>query len=319
LHWLFSAEAIMTHESMEDYLRRRLKVELLKLDRMRAVATLPPDLQGPPDAGHGGGAAALLFEMVRMVAGERGRETALPRPVRIDATLHREIPLDTPLRADVTLADGVWHSRIARDERLLIEAQVRPSAAAPVAPAADVRRAWDAPRADVFAVPVYEFCLGCGVRNPRGAQIRFEGDEDFVWKRLQPQAHFRCEDGSLFPGYHIIVGDELGWWLGALRQGECGLSSTLCVTLGDTISFGTPLLALGPRASVRTSDPKGRIWQTLAMILTPDWHPIASAEVEFAGSRAFSKVMLPGFVVGRDAGSLGRAFPRYKDSLTESA
>lgn len=311
----------MRHESMEDYLRGRLKVELLKLDRMRAVATFPPDLQGPPEAGHGGGASALLFEMVRMVAGERGGETVLPRPVRIDVTLHREIPLDTPLRAEVALTDGVWRSRIVRDERPLIEAEVRPSAAPPAAPTTDIRRAWDEPRKDVFTVPVYEFCLGCGVRNPRGTQIRFEGDGHFLWKRLQPQAHFRCQDGGLFPGYHIIVGDELGWWLGALRQGECGLSSKLSVTLGNTIPFGTPLLALGPRESVRTSDPKGRIWQTLTMILTPDWRPVASAEVEFAGSRAFSKVMLPRFIARTpaDADCLRRTFPRYKDLWPEEA
>jgi hypothetical protein len=182
-----------------------------------------------------------------------------------------------------------------------------------------MRRAWEAPRRDTFTVPGYEMCLGCGFRNPRGAQVRFDCDEHFVWKRLAPQTHFRCEDGNLFPGYHIIVGDELGWWMGALRQGECGLSSRLVVTLGRTITHGRPLLALGPRASVRTSDPKGRIWQTEALIITPDWQPVASAEVEFAGSRAFSKVMLPRFVVGRDAGSLGRAFPRYKDFLTEKA
>ncbi len=305
----------MTHESMEDYLRGRLKVELLKLDRLRAVATFPPDLQGPPEAGHGGGAAALLFEMVRVVAGERGGEVALRRPVRIEVALHREIPLDTPLRAEVALRDGVWHSRIVRDERPLIEAEVHPSSLPVAVPTTELRRAWDEPRADAFTVPVYEFCLGCGVRNPRGTQIRFECDERFVWKCLQPQAHFRCEDGSLFPGYHIIVGDELGWWLGALRQGECGLSSRLVVTLGDTLTHGTQLLALGPRAEVRTSDPRGRIWQTHTLIVTPDWHPVASAEVEFAGSRAFSKIMLPRFIAGAssDAASLRRTFPRHKD------
>lgn len=308
----------MTHEPMEDYLRGRLKVELLKLDRMRAVVVFPPELQGPPESGHGGGAAALLFEMVRMVVGERGGEAVLPRPVRIEVVFHREIPLETPLRAEVTSGDGVWHSRILREDRPILEADVSPATAA-VAPSKELRRAWETPRGDAFAVPGYELCLGCGFRNPRGAQVRFECDDHFVWKRLAPQPHFRCEDGSLFPGYHIIIGDELGWWMGALRQGECGLSSRLVVTLGKTITYGTPLLALGPRASVRTSDPKGRIWQAEALIVAADWRPVAAAEVEFAGSRAFSKVMLPRFVVGRDAGSLGRAFPRYKNSLIENA
>lgn len=261
----------------------------------------------------------MLFEMVRMVAGERGGETVLPRPLRIEVVIHREIPLDTPLRAEVISSGGVWHSRILREDRPVVEAEVSPAKASLTAPSAELRHAWEARRGDTFTVPGYELCLGCGFRNPRGAQVRFECDDHFVWKRLTPQAHFRCEDGSLFPGYHIIVGDELGWWMGALRQGECGLSSRLVVTLGKTVRHGTALLALGPRASVRTSDPKGRIWQTEVLIVTADWQPVAAAEVEFAGSRAFSKVMLPRFVVGRDAESLGRAFPRYKDSLAEDA
>ncbi len=306
----------MTQESMEAYLRGRLKVELLKLDRMRAVATFPADLQGPPEAGHGGGAAALLFEMVRMVAGERGGERVLPRPLRIEVALHREIPLDAPLRAEVARDGGVWYSRILREDRPVVEASVSPAALP--APSADLRRAWEAPRAEPFTVPGYEFCLGCGFRNPRGAQVRFECDDLFVWKRLTPQAHFRCEDGSLFPGYHIIVGDELGWWMGALRQGECGLSSRLVVTVGKAVAHATPLLALGPRSSVRTSDPKGRIWQTEALIVTADWQPVAAAEVEFAGSRAFSKVMLPRFVAATDAeaAALRKTFPRYQNLWT---
>lgn len=307
----------MAQESMETYLRGRLKVELLKLDRMRAVATFPPDLQGPPESGHGGGAAALLFEMVRMVAGERGGGMVLARPVRIEIVLHREIPLDTPLRAEVTCESDVWHSRISRDDRLVVEADVFPGAAPPAAPSTDVRLAWESVRGDAFTVPAYELCLGCGVRNPRGAQVRFECDEHFVWKHLRPQPHFRCDDGSLFPGYHIIVGDELGWWMGALRQGECGLSSKLTVTLDETLRHGTPLLALGPRTFVRTADPKGRLWQTQGLIVTEDWRPVAAADVEFAGSRAFSKFMLSRFVVGRDAESFGRAFPRYKTSVSE--
>ena len=38
----------MTPESMETYLRSRLKVELLKLDRLRATAIFPLDLQLSP-------------------------------------------------------------------------------------------------------------------------------------------------------------------------------------------------------------------------------------------------------------------------------
>jgi len=37
------------------------------------------------------------------------------------------------------------------------------------------------------------------------------------------------------------------------------------------------------------------------------------------GSRAFTQMMLPGFIRGEDLASLQRAFPRYKDSLAETA
>ena len=310
----------MTQQSMDEYLRGRLKVELLKLDRMRAVATFPPDLQGPPEAGHGGGATALLLEMVRMVAGERDGEAVLPRPLRVEVVLHRQLPLDTPLRAEVVSGDGVWHSRILReDRRIIAEAEVRPASSPLVPPPADLRRDWAATRGDAFTVPGYEFCLGCGFQNPRGAQVRFEYDDRFMWKRLAPRAHFRCGDGSLSLGYHCIVGDELGWWMGALKQGECGLSNRVVLTLGNSVPHETPLLAMGSRLAVRTSDPKGRIWQTLAYILTADWQPLATADVQFVGSRAFTQVMLPRFIKGADLPSLQRAFPRYKDSLAETA
>jgi hypothetical protein len=142
--------------------------------------------------------------------------------------------------------------------------------------------------------------------------VRFKYNEGVVWQRLVPQPHFRCGDGSLFPGYLCIVGDEIGWWLGALRQGECGLSNRVTVTLGAPVAHDVPLLILGARAAVTSTDPKGRVWQTRATIMTPDWEPVASAEVQFAGSRAFTKVMLPGFLPGGDRAAVERVFPTAK-------
>jgi hypothetical protein len=304
----------MAETTMEDYLRGRLKVELLKLDRLRAVALFPPDLQGPPEAGHGGGTTGLLFEMVRMVVGERGSQTLLPRPLRIEVSLHRELPLATPLRAEVEPAEDGWVSRLRRDDTLIAEARVRPGIGPLCAPTDAVRARWQAGVEAEALVPGYEWCLGCGFRNPRGAQVRFEYNADFMWKRLRPQPHFRNGDGSLAAGYACIVGDELGWWLGALRQGECGLSSRIAVTLGAPVAYDTPLLALGDRAAVAGLDVKGRIWRTQAFLLTPDWEPVAVADVQFAGSRAFTKLMLPRFVIGEDDDSLRRAFPRYAET-----
>jgi len=305
----------MRMETMEEYLRGRLKVELLKLDRLRAVATIPPDLQGPPAAGHGGGTTALLLEMVRMVVGERGGEVVLPRPLVVDVTLHREMPLDTPVRAEVEPAAGGWRSRLVREDRLVAEASVFPGPSPLEGPAPEIRRRWEGRGGSDRVVPGYEWCLGCGFKNPRGAQVRFAYDESFMWRRLAPQPHFRCADGSLAQGYACIVTDELGWWMGALRQGECGLSSRVRVTLGDPVTHATPLVAFGDRAAVAAVDGKGRVWATRAVLVTEDWRPVAAADVQFSGSRAFTKTMLSRFVLDDGGKSLRAAFPRYADQI----
>lgn len=305
----------MQVESMEEYLRSRLKVELLKLDRLRAVATIPPDLQGPPAAGHGGGTTALLLEMARMVAGERGGEAVLPRPLVIDVSLHHEMPLDTPVRAEVEPAATGWSCRLTRADRLIAEATVSPGAGALEPPPSEVRQRWADRQGPGLVVPRYEWCLGCGLRNPRGAQTRFVYDQDFMWQELAPQDHFRCADGALAYAFACIVTDELGWWMGALRQGECGLSSRVRLTLGGAVRHAGRLLALGDRRAVSPVGAKGRVWATRAMLLTEDWRPVAAADVQFSGSRAFTRDMLPLFVSEEGGESLRRAFPRYADQI----
>ena len=302
-------------EPFDECLRARLKVELLKLESLRASLSLSPELQGPPAAGHGGGAAALLLEMIRMVVGERGDEAVLPRPIRIEVAFHHTLPLEIPLRAEVDRRDGVWQGRILHDDKPLIEAVVRP--VPPLAPVGSDLRNRLGTAASSLPVPRYEWCLACGRSNPRGAQLRFAYTEEVVWQSLTPPPGFRSRDGSVALGYFCVVGDELGWWLGALRQGECGLSSRLVVTLGHPVRFGTSLLAVGDRSTVRSVNPKGRLWDTEAMIVTGDWKPVAKAEVRFAGSRAFSKTMLPGFIREDEAAAVQQAFPRYADHLEE--
>ncbi len=254
----------------------------------------------------------MLFEMVRLLEGERRGAIRVPRPVRVEATLHRELPLDTALDAEAERTPGGWCTRIHQQGRPIAEAEVCPLGRPLLPPSPEVRRVWEASQANAREVPGYEFCLGCGFSNPRGAQIRFDYNESVVWKRLTPQAHFRSSDGSLFPGYLCIVCDELGWWLGALRQGECGLSNRVVVYLGGPVGADIPLLAVGARSAVVASDKKGRVWQTALAIVTPEWSPVATAEVQFVGSRAFTKVMLSRFLPGNDPSAIRRAFPKYE-------
>ena len=301
----------MTVQPMEEYLRDRLTLETLGPDGLRARVSFPPDLQGPPQAGHGGGITAMLFELVRVLEGERWGALRVPRPVRLEVALHRELPLDTVLLAEAERSAGGWRARIFHGDRSSAEAEVRPMPGPLAPPPTEVRLEWEASRGDAHELPGYEYCLGCGRSNPRGAAVRFEYNQKLVWKRLTPQAHFRSADGSLFPGYLCIVCDELGWWLGALRQGECGLSNRVTICLGEPVASDAPLLAVGSRSAVAASDSKGRVWQTALAIVSPEWNPVATAEVQFVGSRAFTKVMLSRFLPGSDASALRRAFPRY--------
>jgi len=302
----------MTLQPMEAYFRDRVRIEARGPEGMRATVIFTPDLQGPPEAGHGGGVTGMLFELVRLFHDEGGGEDRVPRPVKIQAILHREVPLEVSLEATVVPMEGGWVSRILRGERSIAEAEVRPIVGPLTPPAPEVRGHWERSRGEASAVPGYEFCLACGLKNPRGVQVRFDYNAQVVWKQLVPQPHFRCADGGLFPGYLCIVGDEIGWWLGALRQGECGLSNRVTLCLGPPVAHGVPLLTLGARSAVTTSDPKGRLWQTRAAIVTLDWQPVATAEVQFAGSRAFTKLMLPGFVSGGDRAAVERIFPGSK-------
>ena len=300
---------------MDAFLRGLIAVEDRGRDRLVGTVRYPPELQGPPESGHGGGTTAILFELARMLCGKAEERSRIPRPVRIDVTLHRAMPLETALSAEVVATEAGWRSRIFREGRLIVEAEIRSVPGPLPGPPAAERKAWEASLEAAFPVPAYEHCLGCGLKNPRGAQVRFDYNDAWMWKRLIPQAHFRTADGTLVPGYHAIVGDELGWWLGAVQQGECGLSSRLSLTLCPAIPHGTPLIAVGNRRALTTNDPKGCIWRAPVTILTEEWQPVAAAEVQFAGSRAFTRMMLPRFLWDADRTALQRVFPRYRDEL----
>lgn len=303
---------------MDAYLRERFSAADRAPDRLAGTLVYTPELQGPPDSGHGGGTTAIFFELARMLAGESRGAALIPRPVRIDVTLHKAMPLGVPLAAEITAGGSGWQGRIAREGQVVAEAAIRPAAEPLPAPPAPDRRSWEAALGAPVPVPAYEYCLGCGLKNPRGAQVRFDYDEAWMWKRLVPQPHFRSADGSLVPGYHAIVGDELGWWLGALQQGECGLSSRFSVTLGPPTPNEMPLIAVGSRSALTTTDPKGRIWEAPVAILTEDWQPVAAARVQFAGSRVFTRMMLSRFLWTDDLEPLRRAFPRYREEITKT-
>jgi hypothetical protein len=304
-------------EPMEFYFRERVGVDRADPPGLAATVSFPADLQGPPDTGHGGAVTAMLLELVRLYLDARGDADVLEAPVSMEVCLHRALPLDTAVQGEAAPGEGGWRSRLSWRDRPFAEATVRPAEEVP-APPEGVRAAWAGAPSGGELVPAYAFCLGCGVQNPRGAQVRFQYDDAWMWRSLAPQPHFRCQNGRLFPGYLAIVCDELGWWLGALRQGECGVSNRLSLTLAPA-AHGVPLLALGPRRLVASVDPKGRMWRAETFILGADGQPIAAASVQFVGGPAFTRLMLPGFLSQDDRAAVERAFPRARAGVGADA
>jgi hypothetical protein len=291
-----------------------------------ARVVVPSALQGPPRIGHGGAVASILLEL----AGRPGGRTdvaAPPHARRLDVALARRTPLDAPLRAAAARAeDGAGAARIeAPDGALLAEATLRdlsaPDAGAALEPPrADDLRRWEASTALASEVPETAMCLVCGRRNPRGLRARLDYDDAFVWKRLDPPDHFYDAAGRLGDGLGLIALDEIGWWLGALAARECGVSTRLAVTLaGEPAARGAPLLLIGSRADTAAGEARARRLRSRAWLLAgppgppgapvASWRAVATAEVTFAASRAFTRSMVGGLFDPGDREAVRRIFP----------
>jgi acyl-coenzyme A thioesterase PaaI-like protein len=300
-------------EPVEEYFRSQVLLDSVGGDGLRARLTFPSDLQGPPDTSHGGAVSAMLLELVRLFLEQRNAAGDLGEGVEMEVLLHRALPLETAVQAEVEAGATAWHSRILRDGRPVAEATIRPLAGMPEPPVPGLFKAWEAAEEAGEDVPAYEHCFGCGLLNSRGLQVRFRYTQGWMWKRVIPQPHFRSTDGRLFAGYLAVLCDELGWWLGALHAGECGVSNRL--TLHLSAAPPGELLALGSRSRVRSTDVKGRTWQTEATVFGLEGQTVATARVQFISSPAFTKLMLPRFRLVDERGAVARAFPRYRDAL----
>ncbi len=279
----------------------------------RAVAgevTFPPDLQGPPDRAHGGGVAAACFRLAAEVLCPGDGTVPRALPLGITMALKEEFPLGAPVRAEAEAsADGACLVRLAGPKGLIAEATGgRSPAAAPDPQPARAR--WEATRGTSLTVPGTGGCLACGAENPRGLFMRLEYNDEFVWKAITPRPHFRNLNGTAFWGVAPIMLDEIGWWLGAMQAQEFGVTNIVEVTIHRPIPAGE-LLVLGRRADLRQLNK--RTWRAPAVLMDPAWNLLASAEVEFAASRVYARLLLPAFATPQDQAALRRVFPKYGD------
>jgi hypothetical protein len=272
--------------------------------------TFTPDLQGPPDRAHGGGVMAACFRVAAEMRRGAAGAVAGALPLRVAMALKDECPIGAAVRVEAEAAAGAACSlRLLGPKGIVAEATGGPPSGPPPDPQPTVAR-WQAARTSGWTVPGTRGCLACGSENPRGLSMRLEYNDEFVWKVLTPRPHFRNPDGTAFWGLAPIVLDEIGWWLGALRAQEFGVTNVVEVTMHRPIPAGD-LIVMGSRADLRQLNK--RTWRAPGLLLDPAWNLLATAEVEFAASRVYAKLLMPAFATAGEREALGRVFPKYAD------
>ena len=175
--------------------------------------TFARDFQGFPGTVHGGAVAALFY-----------RVTTPRPPAQIKMDLLRGVPTETPLRLTTGSAGAVARLGLAHGERRLAEAELARIEPPPVDPA-PLLADWRARVGEEAVLPRTATCLACGSANPLGLALTLRMTARFLWCEVAPPDHYRTDHGLLHPALATVGLDELGWWLGALAQGECGVTT----------------------------------------------------------------------------------------------
>jgi hypothetical protein len=269
-------------------------------DAARGVVTFPADLQGFPGTVHGGAVAAVFHRLT------------LPRPpVELRVSLRRGVPTATPLGLRTGSAGATARLVLTQGERPLAEAALRREGLARP-DVARLKAEWSTDHDAKDQVPGTATCLACGSANPLGLGIRFLMNDRFLWRESVPPVTYRTREGG-HPALALVLLDELGWWLGALAQTECGVTTDIQVTLFEPLPLA-PLLVLGDRAAVGSDgDPRGRYCRTTGALLGPDGTLLATAEIRFGGSRAYTRRLVEPFRATTSLEELVRWFPSARD------
>jgi hypothetical protein len=266
----------------------------------RGVVTLPADLHGFPGTAHGGAVAALFHRLT------------LPRPpVAMRVELLRGVPTATPLKLRTGSAGATAKLALIQGERSLAEATLHREGLTPP-DVTSLRARWAADHNAHEEVPGTVTCLACGSANPLGLGVRFLANDAFLWREYHPPETYRTREGA-HPALALVLLDEVCWWLGALTQKECGVTTDVRITLFAPIPFA-PLLVLGDRGTVGSdADPRGRYTRTGGVLLGPDGAVLATADVRFAGSRAYTRRLVEPFLASIPVEDLARWFPSVRE------
>ena len=269
----------------------------------RGELIFPSMFQGFPDAAHGGGVLAAFDRVAKQCAREQQHTR------RLATKILRTVPLETPLSLTAARHDSEVNVTLSRGTEPVAHATA--THGMEMAVRSDFSR-WARRSGPHWVAPITRGCLACGSENPIGCQLRLAFDDRWLWCEHQPRPPYRSDDGRLNPALLPIVLDEIGWWLGAIRAGECGVTSEVETTVyGDEVAFDEPLVFLGEHASATATDPKGHFWRTTGGIFTRTGRLLASTTVIYAASRIYSKRLIPALLALNPPESVRQIFPGY--------
>ncbi len=281
----------------------RVLAECLSLEREgKGQLTLAATLQGFPETAHGGGVLAA-FDLTA------ARTMNAPGAARlVTAQILKTIPLQTslPLRVEASGQDVAL--TLGDDGKPLARCRVTLGATEATPPL----NGWSGPPGKSLGFPTARGCLACGSENPIGLRVPLRFDDRWVWAEYRPSETYRAADGGIAPALFTVLLDEMAWWLGALATGEAGVTTDIHVALHRPAHpFGEPLLAVGPRDRVAATDEKGHFWRTETAVLTADGTLLAWGAIVFAGSRVYSKRLVPRLLKTNPPESLRPIFPTH--------
>jgi hypothetical protein len=264
--------------------------------------TLAATLQGFPETAHGGGVLAAFDQVAARWLNAAGAARMMK------AQIQKSIPLQTSLPLTVEAGAATVALTLGDDGKPLASCRVTRG----VTEATRPLNGWSGPPEKSLGFPTARGCLACGSENPIGLRVRLRFADHWVWAEYHPSETYRAADGRIAPALFTVLLDEMAWWLGALATGEAGVTTDIRITLHrPTHPFGEPLLAVGPRDRVAATDEKGHFWRTETAVLAADGTLLASGAIVFAGSRVYSKRLVPQLLKTNSPESLRPIFPVY--------
>ena len=281
----------------------RVLAECLSLEREgKGRLTLAATLQGFPETAHGGGVLGAFDLIAARAMNAAGAARMLT------AQIQRTIPLQTSLPLTVEASAAMVALTLGDDGKPLARCRVTRG----VTEATRPLNGWSGPPEKSLGFPTARGCLACGSENPIGLRVRLRFDDRWVWAEYRPSETYRAADGRIAAALFTVLLDEMAWWLGALATGEAGVTTDIHVTLHrPTHPFGEPLLAVGPRERVVVTDERGHFWRTETAVLAADGTLLASGAIVFAGSRVYSKRLIPQLLKTNPPESLRPIFPTH--------